>query len=123
MNRTQKFSSSITLAVFLNLAPAFAENAKTMEYSSPDLNFQKTRITAMFSCAKNRDQYCAAIENAKSSEALWLAASEKKQSDDKRTTERLSVLECCLGIDKANSCESLSSSAKEDLKACKKRVK
>ena len=118
----QKSFSKIAIAWLAFPIVAFAQ--QTMEYrQTADLRAKKERMSAIFGCAKAKDEYCAAIQDARTEDAFWLAASAKKQSDDKRTTERVSVLECCLGVDTKNSCDSLTPADKKDLDDCKKKVK
>ncbi len=122
MNQIQKFFSRVVLTSITLPMAAYAQ--QTMEYrQTADLRVKKERMSAIFGCANAKDKYCAAIQEAPTEDAFWMATSAKKQSDDKRTTERISVLECCLGVDTNNSCDSLTPRAKKDLDDCKKKVK
>lgn len=118
---TQKFFSKVVFAFALFPLMALAQQGIEV-HQTADLRAKKDRVSAIFGCAKIKDEYCAAIQEARTEDGLWMAVSAKKQNDDKRTTERISVLECCLGVDKENSCESLTPAAKKDLQDCKKVV-
>ena len=124
MSRTQKYYSKIIIALIVIAAsPSRSFAQKTMEYrQTAEFQMQREKMAAIFGCNGEKDKYCTSIRTAETETGLWLAASAKKKSDDKRTAERISVLECCLGIDTKDTCEGLTPSAKKDLENCKKKV-
>jgi hypothetical protein len=101
---------------------AFAQDT-LQTFPAAHLEMYKKQITLDYGCLKSGDRYCEAIEHATSFDALMDATSAKKKSEDKRELERISVLECCLGIDTKMSCESLTPLAKKDLSDCKRTIK
>lgn len=98
-------------------------NTADMSYKKDAEKFEyhKSQMVKIFGCVSKTDQVCRNIQSAENIEALNRAVEEKKVSEQKSISDRINLLECCLGIDKKQTCEGISENNK-DLKDCKTAI-
>lgn len=101
----------------------FAEDlsgARDMAAKVPsEFEMQRAAAISIFDCSKVKDEACRRMVKATSIYDLRQAVEAKEVSKQKHLTDRISVLECCLGVDAANACVGFDKELRADVETCK----